>query len=141
MTVKKLGQPVPESNFIAEVKSGRPQPAQAKTPDRFSSLSGLVPARSVPSSRMTWKLSAGRRLRHSSLLSFTGSVGEGTVVPAGRKVFQFFCSSSTPFIFAGGGALACRAKPASANAFSKVRRSIGLLSGYVPALVGRRERS
>ena len=28
MVVKKLGQPVPLSYFIAEVKSGRPQPAQ-----------------------------------------------------------------------------------------------------------------
>src|SRR5437764_14785280 len=141
MVVKKLGQPVPESNFIAEVKSGRPQPAQAKLPGGFSSLSALLPARSVPSSRMTWKLSAGRRFFHSSFASLIGSLGEGTVVPAGKKVFQFFCSSSTPFIFAGEAALACRANPASANAFSKVRRSIGLLSGYVPALVGRRERS
>src|SRR3954463_9745401 len=90
MTVKKLGQPVPESNFIAEVKSGRPQPAHAKMPGRFSSLSGLLPARSVPSSRMTWKLSAGRRLRHSSLLSFTGSVGEGQGGPPGREGFPVF---------------------------------------------------
>ena len=53
MVVKKLGQPVPLSNFISEVNSGRPQPAQTNTPARFSSLSGLVPARSVPSSRST----------------------------------------------------------------------------------------
>ena len=42
MVVKKLGQPVPLSNFIAEVNSGRLQPAQTNTPGRFSSLSGLV---------------------------------------------------------------------------------------------------
>src|ERR671931_531168 len=83
----------------------------------------------VPASRMTWKLSAGRRFFHSSLESFIGSLGEGTVAPAGRKVFQFFCSSSTPFIFAVGAALAWRAKAASARAFSRVRRSMGLLSG------------
>src|SRR5712692_10592767 len=104
MVVKKLGQPVPDSNFISEVKTGRPQPAQAKIPARFSLFSGLVPARSVPSSRITWKDSAGSFFFHSSLESFTGSVGEGTFAPAGRKVFQFFCSSSTPFILAGGAA-------------------------------------
>ncbi|MNC88835.1 hypothetical protein D3C83_46990 [compost metagenome] len=53
MWVKKLGQPVPDSNFISEVNSGSPQPAQAKMPGRFSSLSGLEPARSVDSSRST----------------------------------------------------------------------------------------
>src|SRR5947208_1463796 len=64
MLVKKLGQPVPDSYFISEVKSGRPQPAQTNTPARFSSLSALVPARSVPSSRSTRNASAGRRFRH-----------------------------------------------------------------------------
>src|SRR5258705_12287437 len=44
IVVKKLGHPVPLSNFIAEVKSGRPQPAHANTPGRFSRSSGLVPA-------------------------------------------------------------------------------------------------
>src|SRR3981189_1984970 len=50
MLVKKLGQPVPDSYFISEVNRGRPQPAQTNTPARFSSLSALVPARSVLSS-------------------------------------------------------------------------------------------
>ena len=53
MKVKNDGQPVPLSNFISEVKIGRPQPAQTNTPGRFSRSSGLVPARSVPSSRST----------------------------------------------------------------------------------------
>src|SRR5438105_14033106 len=88
MLVKKLGHPVPDSYFMAEVKSGSPQPAQAKMPSRFSSLSGLVPARSVPSSRMTWNDSAGRRLRHSSFDSFSASLGGGTVAPAGSRVFS-----------------------------------------------------
>lgn len=51
--VKKLGQPVPLSNFIACVNSGCSQPAQAKVPGRFSSFSGLVKGRSVPSLRST----------------------------------------------------------------------------------------
>src|SRR2546421_10107954 len=103
MVVKKLGQPVPDSNFISEVKSGSPQPAQAKIPARFSLLSGLVPARSVPSSRITWKDSAGSFFFHSSLESFTGSGGGGAVPAAGREGFQVFCSCSIPFMFGGGG--------------------------------------
>src|SRR3989442_6983114 len=121
MVVKKVGQPVPDSNFISEVKSGRPQPAQAKIPARFSLFSALVPARSVPSSRITWNDSAGSFFFHSSFESFTGSVGEGTFAPAGRKVFQFFFSSSTPFILAGGAATARLANAAQAQGFSKVR--------------------
>src|SRR5690349_3629512 len=102
MCVKNDGHPVPDSNFISEVKSGSPQPAQAKMPGRFSLLRGLLPAYSVPSSRITLKVCPSRRLRHSSFDSFIGSVGDGTFAPAGRKLFQFFCSSSTPFILAGG---------------------------------------
>src|SRR5258706_1066301 len=98
MVVKKLGQPVPDSYFISEVKSGSPQPAQANTPARFSSLSGLVPARSVPSSRITWKDSAGSFFFHSSFDSFTGSLGEGTPPPAAPKLFPVFFSPSTPFM-------------------------------------------
>ncbi len=51
--VKKLGQPVPLSNFMSLVNSGAPQPAQTKVPCRCSSYSGLVQARSVPSLRST----------------------------------------------------------------------------------------
>ena len=50
----KLGQPVPLSNLVSEAKSGLPQPAQTKVPERFSAFSGLVPARSVPCLRSTW---------------------------------------------------------------------------------------
>src|ERR1051325_5144404 len=113
MVVKKLGQPVPDSNFISDVKSGSPQPAQAKMPGRFSSLSGLVPARSVPSSRMTWKDSEGSFFFHSSFESLTGSLGEGTLAPAGRKVFQVFCSFSIAFIVVGDAAAACLASAAT----------------------------
>src|SRR2546425_12259190 len=100
MVVKKRGQPVPDSNFISEVKSGRPQPAQAKIPARFSLFSGLVPARSVPSSRMTWKDSAGSFFFPSSLESFTRSVGGGTVPAPGREGLQVFLRSSVAFTFA-----------------------------------------
>src|SRR5439155_12083186 len=125
MLVKKLGQPVPDSYFISEVNTGRPQPAQTNTPARFSSLSALVPSRSVLSSRSTRNASAGRRLRHSSFDSLRGSPGEGTAAPAGTKLFQFFCSSSMPFMLAGGAAYAAReAKALATRVFSKVRRSI-----------------
>jgi len=39
MVVKKLGQPVPLSNFIAEVKKRKPQPA-TRNPGRFSRSTG-----------------------------------------------------------------------------------------------------
>src|SRR4051812_3369964 len=122
MVVKKLGQPVPDSNFMSEVKSGRSQPAQAKMPARFSSLSGLEPACSVPSLRITRYDSPGRRFAHSWSASLSGSEGEGTTAPVGRKDFQFFCSSSTVFIFVGPAARA--AKGAAANASNSSRRFI-----------------
>src|SRR5262245_46744655 len=99
MVVKKLGQPVPESNFMSEVKSGRSQPAQAKMPARFSSFSGLVPAGSVPSLRSTRNDAGDSFFDHSWSESFIASPGDGTVAPAGKKDFQLFCSSSTVFIF------------------------------------------
>src|SRR6185436_10801993 len=122
MVVKKLGQPVPDSNFISEVKSGRSHPAQAKMPARFSSLSGLEPACSVPSLRITRYDIGDRRLDHSWSDSFTGSVADGTVAPAGRKDFQFFCSSSTVLMFLGPAARV--AKGAAARAKSNARRFI-----------------
>src|SRR5258708_12601835 len=63
---KKLGQPVPLSNFVDDSNSGRPQAAQAYMPARCSLLSGLVPARSVPCLRMTEKVSGGNSFFHSS---------------------------------------------------------------------------
>jgi hypothetical protein len=41
ISVKKLGQPVPLSNFICDENNGSAQPAQTNTPARFSPLSGL----------------------------------------------------------------------------------------------------
>src|SRR5471030_1302383 len=71
---KKLGQPVPLSNLVSDENSGRSQPAQAKVPLRFSLLSGLVPARSVPCLRSTLYCSALRRLCHSASLRFLKSM-------------------------------------------------------------------
>jgi hypothetical protein len=64
MKVKKLGQPVPLSNLVAESKSARSQPAHANVPLRFSWSSGLEPARSVASCRRTANGSGPRRLLH-----------------------------------------------------------------------------
>src|SRR5215510_9741817 len=93
IVVKKLGQPVPLSYFIAEEKSGRLQPAQTKTPGRFSRSSGLEPARSVPSCRSTSYCAAVSRLRHSSLESRKGSVVSATSALAASSVFQSRCST------------------------------------------------
>jgi hypothetical protein len=61
----KLGHPVPLSNLAPEVKSGNPQAAHTKVPSRFSSMSGLLQGRSVPSSKSTWYDSGGSSLRHA----------------------------------------------------------------------------
>ena len=66
MLVKKLGQPVPLSNFICDVNSGSVQPAQTKTPARFSPLSGLVKGRSVASLRRTANWGSGSVCFHSA---------------------------------------------------------------------------
>src|SRR5207253_6623558 len=79
MMVKKLGQPVPLSYFISEVKSGKLQPTQAKTPGRFSLFSGLELGRSVPSSRSIANCMGSSRLRHSSFDTLSDSEGSGTL--------------------------------------------------------------
>ncbi len=48
---QKLGQPVPESNFCSDRKTGILQSAVTKVPFRCSLRSGLVNGRSVPASR------------------------------------------------------------------------------------------
>jgi hypothetical protein len=67
---QKLGHPVPLSNFVSEVKSSWPHPAQRKIPARCSEFRRLVPARSVPWLRRTRNCSGDSRARHSS--SFLG---------------------------------------------------------------------
>ena len=50
----KLGQPVPQSNFVSEPNSSVPQHTQWYIPSVFSSEYGPVKARSVPPWRVTW---------------------------------------------------------------------------------------
>src|SRR5260370_40512394 len=76
---KKLGQPVPLSNFVDDSNSGKPQAAQAYLPARCSLLSGLVPARSVPCLRMTEKVSGGNSFFHSSSARLIGNSGVSLV--------------------------------------------------------------
>src|SRR5437867_4704986 len=111
MVVKKLGQPVPLSYFISEVKSGKLQPTQAKTPGRFSLFSGLELGRSVPSSRRTANCMGSSRLRHSSFDTLSDSEGSGTLIPSASSAFQFFCSASMSLIDEN-----CAANPRRLNA-------------------------
>src|SRR5207237_560044 len=46
-------QPLPLANLVSAPKGPWPQPAQRTAPARFSSFSGLLPARSVPCARST----------------------------------------------------------------------------------------
>ena len=62
---QKDGQPVPLSNFVLESNNDSPQPAQMNAPWRFSSLSGLVKARSVPCWRSTLYCKGSSDWRHS----------------------------------------------------------------------------
>src|SRR5207248_10615091 len=88
MLVTKLGQPVPLSNFIFDVNSGRPQPAQANTPGRCSSSRGLENGRSVPSSRSTSYTAGDNERFHSSRDLLTTSVGSGAALPFGNSICQ-----------------------------------------------------
>src|SRR5664280_2049784 len=63
---KKLGQPVPESNFASERKSSVSQPAHRYAPGRCSSQRLPVKARSVPFWRRTRYCSGVRAARHSA---------------------------------------------------------------------------
>src|SRR6476469_4106672 len=78
---QKLGQPVPLSNFVSEENSGRSHPAQANVPLRFSALSGLVPARSVPCLRSTSYCADVSIRRHSSSLFSISNLAAGAAVP------------------------------------------------------------
>src|SRR5262245_37037806 len=143
MAAKKLGQPVPLSYFISEVKSGKPQPTQVKIPGRFSLFNGLVPGRSVPSSRKTLNSLGPNRLRHSSLDNLSCSLGNGTFTPSARSAFQFFCSASTSFIDTGCAADKCPFKadhiPPANKLRNKPRRVI--IPPFIPDLDDRLARS
>lgn len=57
---------MPESYFESDAKSGVAHAAQRNVPRRFSSLSGDVNGRSVPSSRRTRYAAGERSARHSA---------------------------------------------------------------------------
>src|SRR5262245_57210271 len=73
---QKLGQPVPESNFLSDANSGAPQHTHLNVPSRFSRLSGCEKAGSVPCWRVTRYSSGVSSFRHSSsvLVIFPGLV-------------------------------------------------------------------
>src|ERR1017187_3624366 len=63
---QKLGQPVPDSNFVSELKSGRSQHTQTYVPFAWLSQFGPVKARSVPFFRVTVYCSGVRSAFHSA---------------------------------------------------------------------------
>src|SRR4030095_13379550 len=130
MVVKKLGQPVPLSYFMSEVKRARLQPTQTNIPGRFSLFRGLVPGGSVPSSRSTLNCVGSRRLRHSSFESLSGSEGKGNLVPSAKSAFQFFCRFSISFMEDGWAAFMRPSNtvqiPGAKKNFNDSRRVIAL---------------
>src|SRR6266850_2831591 len=91
MGCQKLGQPVPESNFAAELKSGNSQATHSKMPCSWISLRGLENGASVPFSSVTLYWSGFRIRFHSSLVLVT------FLTPcAFRELFFFVLSSTDP---------------------------------------------
>src|SRR5579883_1131704 len=68
---QKLGQPVPESNLVFELKSGRPQQMQVYVPLAWLFAYLPVPAGSVALSRVTMYCSGVRILAHCSFVLTT----------------------------------------------------------------------
>src|SRR2546426_6589785 len=116
MLVKKLGHPVPLSNFISEVKSGSLQQAQTKTPARFSSFKGLENGRSVASLRRTKNCWPGSASFHSASAFWIGAVDVATLASLASRFFQFcWIIATEALVFAA--ARACPAlAPTSDNA-------------------------
>ena len=73
----KLGQPVPESNFVSDENSSVPQQTQWYMPSVFSSTYGPVKARSVPALRVTSYCSGVSCSRHSASVFLILSIGGG----------------------------------------------------------------
>src|SRR5438132_11602487 len=71
---EKLGQPVPESNFVSDVKSGLPHATQRYVPFSFVLSYSPVNGRSVPFSRVTWYCSGVSSRFHSSSVFRTFSM-------------------------------------------------------------------
>ena len=66
---KKLGQPLPDSNFVVESNSSAPHAAHVYVPSSWLCTSSPLHGRSVPASRSTWyaPASTGRAIRHRSV--------------------------------------------------------------------------
>jgi len=63
---QKLGQPVPDSNLVSELKSSLAHAAQTYVPFAWLFQVSPVKARSVPFSRRTWYCCGVRSFFHSS---------------------------------------------------------------------------
>jgi hypothetical protein len=74
----KLGQPVPLSNFVVELKSGRRHAAQINVPTLFSLLRLFEKERSVALSNSTEYCSGGRISFHSECDLVSLSIGFGS---------------------------------------------------------------
>src|SRR5262245_56976682 len=70
---QKLGQPVPDSNFVVESNSGWPQQTQLKMPSSWLFQYSPVKARSVPFLRVTRYWSGVRIAFHSASVFVTRS--------------------------------------------------------------------
>src|SRR5215831_14766814 len=113
MLVKKLGQPVPLSNFISELNSGSAQPAQTKIPTRFSSLSGLLKGRSVASLRRTKNCASDKLCFHSPSVFCNGATERATSAFLASSVGQSCWIASIDLAL---GLPAAKARPAAALA-------------------------
>src|SRR3954447_1049451 len=69
--LKKLGQPVADSNLASDSNSSAPQPAHRNVPPPFSSLYSFDQGRSVPLRRRISYCSGVSSRRHSSSVLFT----------------------------------------------------------------------
>src|SRR5262245_51838674 len=104
--LSKLGQPEPESNLAVEANSGSPQHTQLKVPDRFSRLSGEVPAGSVPCWRVTWYCSGVSSRRHSAsvLATLSAAAGDCLVMDKGLALLRAVLGTAGHPIMTGGEA-------------------------------------
>ena len=84
---KKLGQPVPDSNFASDPKSSASQPAHRYTPARCSSHNSPLKARSVLFSRSTRYWFGVSSARHSASDLEVGGVVLGSIMVTGYDHF------------------------------------------------------
>src|SRR5262249_43846444 len=78
----KLGQPVPDSNFVSELNSSAPQAAHRYMPSSWQSQYSPVNAGSVPAWRSTWYCAGVSSCCHCSSVFVTS--GLMALLPPGR---------------------------------------------------------